>query len=452
MFRSRCFDNLLGRRRWQAAQLHRRVRLRLESLEDRLAPATSPTSVIAGDASITFYGNGPSPSFTIPAAVNSPGGTVNEGSFTMQLLDGSTVINLTSPPQGSGPVPVSNDSAIATINPGTLPPLAAGTYQVVETYTDTAATPLFSNSSGIGILTVTAAPTMVVPGNATITLGNTAPFTIPVGVNSPDGTVNSGSVTVSVVSNNTTTTLGTAPVSNGVASVSVSGAALSTLPAGHYQLIETYTDAVGGSFSGSTAFGTLTVNPTPTPSTSLSLSGVASTTNGGTATVPVAVNSPGGTVDFGTVTISLVNGGTTTPIGSAAVTNGSASVPVTIPAGLAAGDYTLIATYADSTGHFGGSSALTTLTVQQVTAPLPPQVAALELAVDAAMLPLLSNPGAQGELQLFADVFLHMRVSTSVDQLIGSIQGLYPQTGGLGLDAIGESMLLADDLVAENPM
>jgi hypothetical protein len=164
----------------------------------------------------------------------------------------------------------------------------------------------------------------------------------------------------------------------------------------------------------------------------------------------VVVSCPGGVANGGTVTISLVNGGTTTVIGSAVASNGVANVPVTIPAGLAPGTYTLVESYSGDAGC-APSSTSGSLTVSPAIAPLTPGQAALEFAIDAAELASLGNPGALSELQLFSETILH-RPLTPMNQLIPEIQSLFPQTGDLGLPALATAMFLAQDLAAENPM
>jgi hypothetical protein len=257
-----------------------------------------------------------------------------------------------------------NGIATVSVPAGTLPAnLQVGNYQLVEAYSGDA---FYLANDAIGTLTVTTAPTTVVTGNAVVTLGSTSPFTIPVAVNSPAGTV-AGNVAVSLAYDNTTAVLTPAagvPLSGGTASVSVTLPA--GLAAGTYQLVETYLG--NGAFPSSTADGTLTVKPPPAAPTSVIAGNALIGLKGGQTAVPVVVNSPAGTVNFGNVAISLVNGTTTSVVGSAAVSGGSASVVVTIPK-LPEASYSLIEAYSDSTGHFGGSSAIGTLTVDPPSAP-----------------------------------------------------------------------------------
>lgn len=395
------------------------------------------TTVVPGNATVNF---GITTPFSISATVNSASGTVSGGTVAFTLDNDNTTTPLGSATVGSnGVATLSVTGTPLTVISG----LQTGNYQLVETYSGNSP---FGGSSATGTLTVTAAPTSVVPGNATMDVGTSGPFIIPVGVNSPAGTINSGDVSISLVNGANVLPLGMSTVGGGVALVNVAGGPLSSLHNGNYQLIESFTDVTGGQFANSTGIGTLTVNPSPIPSTAVIPANATVSSNDGMTLLSVVVNSPSGPVDRGTVTITLINGGSATVVGSAPVSGGVAHVNADIPS-LAAGTYQLEETYTDTTGHFGGSSAIGTLTAE----PLPPGTAALELAIDAAALALMSNLGALMELRMFADVFLHHTIPGSPSDLVNSIQTLYPKTGELGLLSIGAGMFLAQDLQQENP-
>jgi hypothetical protein len=422
----------------------------LGAVQPLVVGAPVATTIVPGNASINYYDATPSPAFTITAAVDTTtGGTASGGTLSIYLASDNN-----NPPTLLGMATVAANG-ISTVNvlPGAFPAnLQVGRYDLVENFSGNAD---FDASNAIGTLTITAAPTTLVAGNANITPGSSSPFAISAEVNSPAGTVNSGTVTIDLVSDNTTTVLGTGTVSGGEAVVSVTNpaalAVIAALPAGKYDLEETYAGVTGGQFAGSGNTGTLTVDSpvtTTLPSSSLFPATGAITTSGGTTTIPVVVNCPGGVANGGTLTISLVNGGTTTVIGSATASNGVANVPVTIPAGLAPGTYTLVESYSGDAGC-APSSTTGTLTIQGLS----PIMAALELAVDAAELVSMGNPGALQELALFSDVFLHQPLPMpSAPQLVHDIQSLFPQTGDMGFPALGTAMFLAQDLAAENPM
>ncbi len=303
-----------------------------------LAITLASSSVVAGNASVNYYGSTPSSAFQLTVGVNSPAGTVSSGSVSVSLVEDNTTTSL-----GTATLKA-NGTATLSVASNALPAnLAPGTYQLIETYTDVAGGQ-FASSSGTGSLTVNSASTTVVPGSVTVNyFTTTSPqFTVTVGVNSPNSTVNDGSVSISLVANGSTTPLGSATVSNGTATVTVpTGTLPANLRPGSYQLIETYSGSAP--FASSTGTGSLTelpqFNPINVPITHVVAGNGSVDTHGGTITIPVVVNSPAATVNSGTVTISLVNGSSTTVVGAAAVTGGSANVSVSIPAGLAPGNY-----------------------------------------------------------------------------------------------------------------
>jgi hypothetical protein len=209
----------------------------------------APTTVAPANPSV-FSGN-TATQFNV--LVNSSSGTVNSGNVDVTLSCDNTTYAF---------APAAVVNGVATVTTTNLPALAVGSYQLIETYTDVAGGP-FAGSTAIGTLTVTTAPTAVVPGNAMITVGTTGPVMIPVAVNSPDGVV-SGNVVITLIADDTSYTLtppGGVPLSGGRAMVSV------TLPSGlgigTYRLVETYLG--NGPFAGSSAVGTLSVESLPVP-------------------------------------------------------------------------------------------------------------------------------------------------------------------------------------------
>lgn len=138
-----------------------------------------------------------------------------------------------------------------------------------------------------------------------------------------------------------------------------------------------------------------------------------------TQNITVGVVSPGAIVNSGTVTV-LLNG---TSIGAGTVSNNSATVALTIPAGLATSGspYALTEDYSGgANSNFANSSANGTLTVNLVPSPTPTRPttptpttprstfdAAVEVALDTAGLLLLqSNPNPQPifEEMIFGDI------------------------------------------------
>ena len=73
--------------------------------------------------------------------------------------------------------------------------------------------------------------------------------------------------------------------------------------------------------------------------------------------VSATVTSTSGTVSEGTVTFTVLNNGTPVgPIATGAVSNGSAGASYSLPAGTAAGMYTIQAVYNDASGNFSAST------------------------------------------------------------------------------------------------
>jgi hypothetical protein len=115
--------------------------------------------------------------------------------------------------------------------------------------------------------------------------------------------------------------------------------------------------------------GTLTINTAG--STTAAANATASYSPGSqSVSLSATVTSTAGTVNAGTVTFTLLNGGT--PVGTATtsgtVSNGAASVSYTLPAGAQAGTYTIQAVYNGSTDFAGSSDNSHTLMVNAVTA------------------------------------------------------------------------------------
>jgi hypothetical protein len=409
------------------------------------------TTITAPTAVATIPGS-TSSSFTISVAVNSTSTTVSGGTVTFDLIVGNKTIDL-----GTATVGANGVATLTVTNQATLQELASltpGSYELVETFSGNSP---FAGSSTTTTLTVTPEQTtIVVPPSVNVTINNNTTYNITVDVNSPNGPVTSGTVTLDLVVNGNTIPLGTGTVGpNGTVTVTVNGNTISSLPSGTYNLVVNFNAGPGSpNASGSTtttlnllpALGSNATTSNATPTNVIPGNGV-SNFLGGPTTIPVVVNSSIGPVPGGTVTITLLTPAGSMVIGSGPISGGAAAVPVTVPAGLLPGNYSLLESYSGN-GNFLGSNATGTLTVQ----PLNPLVAALELAIDAAMLANMGNPGSAGELQMFSEVFLHQPVPTSIPQLLSNIQSLLPQTGSMLFPALEFAGFLDTDLPIENPM
>ncbi len=409
---------------------------------------TAPTSVVT--IPTTTYG-----SFTLTVDVNSSTTPVSGGTVTFDLVVGNQTIDL-----GKATVGANGIATLTVTDQAILKELASlkpGTYELVETFSGSSP---FAGCSTTTTLTITPTPTtIVVPGNINVTINNNTTYNITVNVNTPSGPATSGTVTLDLVVNGKTIVLGTGTVGpNGTVTVDVNGTTLSSLPPGQYQLVVNFKPGSGSTNANGSTTTTLTILPsagpgdtttTPTETITIVIPGNGiSNFNGGTTTIPVVINGPSGPVSGGTVTITLLTPTGSEVIGSGPVSGGAAAVPVTVPPGLLPGTYPLLESFTDSSGTFPGNNAAGTLTVQ----PLNPLVAALELALDAAMIANMSNPGSVGELQMFSQVFLHQSVPTSLPQLLSTIQSLLPQTGSMLFPALQFAGFLDIDLPIENPM
>jgi uncharacterized repeat protein (TIGR01451 family) len=160
-------------------------------------------------------------------------------------------------------------------------------------------------------------------------------------VSSSGGPVNTGTVTFTVAGQ---TVRG--PVSNGLAEAAV------TLPAGlhvgTYPISAQFVDP-SGRFTSSSGSGALTVLAAPT-TTAFTTVTITPSFGKATETLTAQVSSPSGPVNEGTVLFDPAD-----VLATAAVHNGIASVTLTLPASLAAGNQIITANYSDSAGNLGAS-------------------------------------------------------------------------------------------------
>jgi len=246
-------------------------------------------------------------------------------------------------------VTLAGNPATGTANISTLP---VGSYNATATY---------AGDSNYGATTASLATPQVVSQVSTTTAVTAAPnpgiagkpITITATVTPASGTVTpTGTVTFTYTLNGNTVTLGTGPITlvKGVATVNA------TLAAGTYPIVATYSgdanDAAGtpGTLSLVVNAATTTTAVTATP---------AAATVGGTITFSAVVTGSGPT-PTGTVTFTATGTGGTVnlPTGTLDAT-GKTSVTYST---LAAGTYTITATYSGDSDN-GGSSGTTTVTV-----------------------------------------------------------------------------------------
>jgi hypothetical protein len=295
-----------------------------------LNPPVATTTMVAGNLTVPWSAN--SQTVTLVVDVKASGATVSGGVLTIPRFVAVTTKSGTTYRIVPVSVAFPGSPASFTLNlPGGL---TVGTYTLAVSYTDPSE--VFAPSSDNShTLTVSAATTTTAAANATATYSASSQnVTLAATVTSPEGTVNTGTVTFTVLQGRTPvgTAVTSAAVSNGSASVSY------PLPAG-------------------TPAGTYTVQAV--------YSGTASLMTSSDNTHTLTVSKAAATVTLGNLTQTY----TGSPISATAVTtpagltvdftyNGSANPPT------AAGSYTVIG--AISSANYQGS-ATGTLKINQAT-------------------------------------------------------------------------------------
>jgi hypothetical protein len=341
--------------------VHRRVRLCLESLEDRLAPSADLVNVTAGNVSAPFSASQQNVTLTATVAdATNSGTTVNEGTVSFLVKDsGGTTI-------GSASGTVHNGSTSASLALPAGEP--AGAYTIGVSYSDGTATNFANGADNDGTLTVSAPTTTTVTNSpySTAFSASDQPLTLSATVTSSTGTVDEGSVVFTVLQGTTVIGTATAPVnvdSNGKASATY------TLPggtdAGTYTVEAAYSDS-SSKFEGSSGTGELDVTSATADQTKTAVvppSAVTFNTGAQNVTLTATVSdttTPSTTVNKGSVLFTLLDSKGNvigTPIsGNYDSTNNNFHVSYSLPPGTVPGSYTVEANYSDSSGTFAISS------------------------------------------------------------------------------------------------
>ncbi|MEI6235746.1 MAG: Ig-like domain repeat protein [Planctomycetota bacterium] len=314
-------------------------------------PAATTTTTVA--ASAVYDDN--DQNVTLNASVTSAGGPINEGTVTFQLMSGASNV-------GTAVVSATVASGAASVSYVLPGGTATGTYTIVATYGSSSN--FVGSSDNTKLLTVTKAPTIVgaAVGNPTTYDQAAQNIGINATINSvPGTTVSGGTVTLQLK-------FGLTPIGGPLTGISVNSGTVNYAlppgaPAGLYTIETTYSGSANfqGCFSNSQ---TLTINTAPVaiipadPTTNYRVG----TQN---VTLNVAVNSPAGIVNEGTITFQIKDGAANvgTAVTSSTINNGTASVSYALPAGLAVKTYTIVATLGNTTNYFNGSNNTHTLTV-----------------------------------------------------------------------------------------
>ncbi len=299
----------------------------------------------------------------VPAVVTLAGTTelvASVTSTTTGIVTGSVTFSLGSTTLGA-PVAVSGGLATLTIAVSAANGFLLGTNTITASYAGNsnyaasiASTTVSVTGTAVTATTLTAAPASVAPGGTTALTASVS--------SAVPGTL-TGIVTFAMGS----TTLGTAPVSGGLATLNAVVSTANGFGVGSDSITATYTgNANYASSSGST---TLAVSGPAVTTTSLTAA-PASLTLGGTTMLELvaAVNSTASGTIAGTVTFAV--GGTT--LGTAALSAGFATlshITVSAATGFIAGTDSITATYSGSSFYAPstGSAPLTVLAATTTT-------------------------------------------------------------------------------------
>jgi hypothetical protein len=298
---------------------------------------------------------------TLTATVDSPAGTVNQGTVTFTILNNTKAVGTAV----SGNVGGGTASAIYTLPAGTT----ANSYIIQAAYG--------GGSDFVGYtdtghdLTVNQAATSSNATNVPAVFSTSKQtISLSAAVTSPAGAVSQGTETFSLL-NSSKQVIGS-PVTVNVSSSAAS--ANYSLPgntaAGTYTIQAVYngtTDFAGSSDTSHALTVSAANATTAAANASATYSAVAQTVS-----LSATVSSSAGTVNEGQETFQVYNG--STPVGNPVtqmVINGKVSVNYTLPGGTAVGTYIIQATYSGSTDYIGFIDSSHTLTINAPAAPAP---------------------------------------------------------------------------------
>jgi hypothetical protein len=317
--------------------------------------------VSVNDVALTFSAKA-AQTATLTATITDGGLPVGEGSV-------SFVVSAPSATPGAPPIVLGTTAAVVVNGSGVASapvPVPAGSlggvYTIQASFIDSPGSGTYTSASGTGTLTINPAATTVtlnaVPA-LTFSNGSAQQVFLVAHIKSAAGAVTSGAVTFTIA--------GQPPVTIAVhGSSDVEASAIVTLPAGttagSYAITATYADqsnAIGGNnFAGSSASGTLTIQPAATKVTA-SGSAIYMAGTDQQVTLTAKVTASGSTVNGGTVTFTYAGQTVTGQVNS----KGVATALVTVRAGTSAGAYPFTVAYG-GTANFLASTGTGTLTVK----------------------------------------------------------------------------------------
>ena len=312
------------------------------ALEAALAPtppATTTTAVSASPSELTIGGT-----TTLMASVTSTTPGTITGMVAFTVTEGSSTTTVGAAAISGGTATLSN--VAASVADG----FSAGSGSITASYGGDAN---FAASSGSTPMIVSAMPT-------TTTVTATPNSVALNGTTTLSATVTPTSATGTVTFRLGSTTLGTAPVSGGTATLVEAITAANGFSTGSGTITASYSGDANDASSTSTT--PLAVTAAQTPTTSVTVSATPSSVMvGGVANLIASVSSTTAGTVSGTVTFAV---GSTT-LGTAAVSNGTAALSVTVwdsATGFGTGLNTVTATYSGN-ATYAGSKGSGTLTV-----------------------------------------------------------------------------------------
>ncbi len=314
-----------------------------------VSAAASATAAASGSA--TFKGASQTV-VPLTATVTSAAGTVNEGTETFTLLNGTTVIG----------TPVTVNVAAGAAAASYLLPAGTqgGTYIIETTYNGTTNFLGYTDTSHSLIVSAAASATASASASATFN-GASQTVALTATVTSAAGTVNEGTETFTILSG--TTVIGSPVTVNVSAGAAAASYALPAgTPGGTYIIQAVYngtTNFLGYTDSSHSLIVSAAASATAAASAS-------ATFNSAGQLVPLTatVTSAAGTVNEGTETFTILSG--TTVIGSPVTVNvsaGAAAASYALPAGTSGGTYIIQAVYNGTANFLGYTDTSHFLTV-----------------------------------------------------------------------------------------
>jgi uncharacterized repeat protein (TIGR03803 family) len=355
---------------------------------------------------------------------SSPTNTVNEGTVTFTILDGSKQI-------GSIQAAVSNGLAIAyfTLSAGQ----SAGNYAINVGYSD--GTGKFTDG-GDNNATLTIAHALVATtANDGLAIYSPKPQTVALSaavtdITAPTDIVSEGAVTFTILNGNAIVGSTQGTVSNGIANANFDMPG--GLAAGSYTIAVSYSDSQNNFGDGGDTKDTLVIKPANVI-TAAATSAITYNTTAQTLPLNATItdtSNPTDIVGEGIVTFTIKNsqgiiGSLSAPVIGGTSSGGTASANFNWPAGQAAGSYAIAVSYSDSAGNFtDNGDAGNTLTVATALLTTTAVNASAVYSPNAQTVTLSANVASPGMSSASLDAGTVVFTIENGGTIIGSVQGM----------------------------